>query len=95
MEKGHNIVNHPEHYTSGKIECIDSMELVFGTEAVYFFCICNAWKYMFRKGKKDNIQQEQDKAEWYLLKAKELKEKMLRDESEEFDEYDDWCVRED
>ena len=27
-------VNHPSHYTGGKVECIGAMEVVFGKEAV-------------------------------------------------------------
>ena len=90
MGKTYDVINHPEHYASGGIECIDAMEMMFGKEAVYFFCICNAFKYLFRKGKKDDISQEQSKAEWYLLKAQELKKEIVQeDDSDFFDDYDD------
>ena len=67
-------VNHPSHYTDGKFECIDEMVIMFGAKAVYYFCICNAYKYQRRAGKKIGNSAEQDfaKKDWYLTKAKEL-----------------------
>lgn len=65
-------VNHPTHYTNGGIECIDAMEAAFGKEAVSNFCICNAFKYLFRHNLK-NGKEDIEKAEWYLTKYKELK----------------------
>lgn len=58
-------VNHPSHYTDGKVECIDAMEQVFGTEAVKSFCLCNAFKYHWRHDKK-NGDQDLQKAVWYM-----------------------------
>lgn len=59
-------VNHPTHY-QGKHECIDIMRVLFGDEAVKGFCKCNAFKYRFRAGRKEENTAEQDrkKAEWY------------------------------
>lgn len=59
-------VNHPEHY-QGNYECIDLMREIYGDEAVRSFCICNAYKYRFRAGKKHGETAESDiaKAEWY------------------------------
>lgn len=67
-----NPVSHPSHYTQGGIECIDAMEAAFGKEAVSHFCICNAFKYVFRHEHK-NGKEDIEKAEWYLNKYKELK----------------------
>lgn len=48
-EPSHDPVNHPTHYTSGKIECIDALEAatvnLTGVEA---FCTANAIKYLWR-----------------------------------------------
>ena len=69
-------VNHPSHYCQpGKKECIVEMEEKFGADAVYYFCICNAYKYRYRAGEKDGNPQEQDlkKAEWYENYADKLK----------------------
>lgn len=69
------MVNHPDHYKGkdGK-ECIDCMIEDFDVPAVICFCLCNAYKYNFRAGKKEGNSMEQDKAkaEWYIKKAKEL-----------------------
>lgn len=64
-------VNNPEHYTSGKVECIDAMIEVFGIEAVKSFCLCNAFKYHWRHDMK-NGQEDIEKATWYMDKYREL-----------------------
>lgn len=64
-------VNHPSHYNSGKIECIDAMVESQGIEATKHFCICNAFKYIWRADKKNGLE-DIDKAIWYLNKYKEL-----------------------
>lgn len=67
-------VNHPAHYNSGKLECIDVMLDVFGAHDTIAFCKLNAFKYLFRAGKKADNSERQDleKAEWYIKKAVEL-----------------------
>ena len=67
-------VNHPAHYeASTSIECIEAMELMFGEQAVYDFCLCNAYKYIWRHKNKNGLE-DLDKAEWYLNKASEMQE---------------------
>lgn len=58
-------VNRPAHYTSGGIECIDAMQAAFGAEAVKDFCLCNAFKYLWRHRKKNGVE-DLKKARWYL-----------------------------
>lgn len=58
-------VNHPAHYTSGGIECIDAMQAAFGAEAVKNFCLCNAFKYLWRHRNKNGVE-DLKKARWYL-----------------------------
>ena len=58
-------VNHPAHYTSGGIECIDAMQAAFGDEAVKDFCLCNAFKYLWRHRNKNGVE-DLKKARWYL-----------------------------
>ena len=60
-------INHPEHYTEGKYECIDVMKEVLGFETVEDFCICNAFKYIWRHKKKNELE-DLKKANWYLNK---------------------------
>ena len=59
-------INHPAHYEGNtSLECIDVMEIAFGAEAVGNFCLCNAFKYLWRykhKGGDEDVK----KAKWYL-----------------------------
>lgn len=74
-----DMVNNPPHYASGKYECIEVMEDALGKEAVMNFCICNAFKYIFRHKKKNGIEDIQ-KAKWYLNKYIELEENTTSEE---------------
>lgn len=67
-------VSHPSHYKTGKFECIEVMQEVFGTEAVQNFCVCNAFKYLYRHRRK-NGKEDIEKARWYINKYLELEEK--------------------
>lgn len=62
-QKKHDSVNHPSHYTDGKIEVIDFIE-----DKNLDFHLGNAVKYISRAGKKDSDKYLQDlkKARWYL-----------------------------
>lgn len=64
-------VNHPSHYETGKFECIDVMVETLGAEATKNFCVCNAFKYIYRHRRKNGLEDIQ-KAIWYLNKAVEL-----------------------
>lgn len=66
------MVNHPSHYNSGNMECIDGMVGAFGSEEVRIFCKINAFKYLWRLGHKDEEAQEIGKIKWYLDKYLEL-----------------------
>lgn len=67
----HDPVNHPSHYETGGIECIDAMLETQGREAVMNFCVCNAFKYLWRHGRKNGVEDVR-KAIWYLNKYVEL-----------------------
>ena len=67
-------VNHPSHYETGNFECIDVMIETQGKEAVMDFCICNAFKYIYRHNNKNGVE-DIKKAKWYLEKYIELSEK--------------------
>jgi len=56
-------VNHPSHYTAGKIEVIDFLE-----DQAFPYHLGNAVKYISRAGKKDPKKTAEDlkKAVWYL-----------------------------
>lgn len=64
-------VNHPSHYTQGKVECIDALDAatqgLVGMEAV---CTANAIKYLWR-WKHKNGTEDLKKAQWYINKLLE------------------------
>ena len=48
-------VNHPSHYTDGKIEVIEYIE-----DKGFGYCLGNAIKYISRAGKKDPAKEVED-----------------------------------
>lgn len=77
IEKANDNVNHPSHYTSGKIEVID-----FITDQKLTYCLGNAVKYVARAGKKDPNKTIEDlqKAVWYINQQIKI---LQEDESKE------------
>lgn len=59
-------INHPEHYETNGIECIDAMIASQGAEAVKNYCVCNAFKYIWRHQHKGKSDEDIQKAIWYL-----------------------------
>lgn len=67
-------INHPKHYETDKVECIEAMEITQGRAAVMSFCLCNAFKYLWRHDRKNGLE-DIKKARWYLDKYIKLAEK--------------------
>lgn len=66
-------VNHPAHYESGKYECIDVMTEALGVDETSYFCLGNAFKYIYRcMHKHEDPKEDVQKAVWYLNKFLEL-----------------------
>lgn len=62
----HSDVDHPPHYTAGKIECIEAIEAATtGLEGLEAVCTANVIKYVWRWKKKNGLQ-DLEKAKWYL-----------------------------
>lgn len=63
MDTQNDNVNHPSHYTDGKIEVIDFIE-----DKQLGFNLGNAVKYISRAGKKDptKVIEDLQKAAWYI-----------------------------
>jgi hypothetical protein len=62
-------VNHPSHYCSGDIECIDAIASALGHDGLIAFCRGNAIKYLWRAGLKGDIEEDLRKAAWYCERA--------------------------
>ena len=67
----HDAVNHPSHYTDGKIECINYIQDKLTHDEFQGFCKGNALKYISRAGKKnpDKYNEDLEKAIFYLKRA--------------------------
>jgi hypothetical protein len=59
-------VNHPQHYTSGNIECIEAIKASMSREAFEGYLKGNAMKYLWRYRLKGKAQEDLQKADWYL-----------------------------
>lgn len=68
----HDPVNHPSHYTQGKIEVIEFIE-----DQQLGYHLGNAVKYVSRAGRKDPTKEIQDlqKAIWYITRYIEIHQK--------------------
>ena len=64
-------VNHPSHYTDGKIECIDAIESSMSKEAFIGYCKGNIIKYVWRYEHKGGVESLK-KAKWYIDKLTEV-----------------------
>lgn len=69
-----DVVNNPNHYTSGSIECIDAMQASLPPEQFKGFLRGNVQKYCWRCDKKNGLE-DLKKARWYLDKLIETIDK--------------------
>lgn len=67
-------VNHPPHYNSGNIECIDAIEESMTHDAFVGYLKGNIQKYLWRFENKKGLQ-DVLKAEWYLKRLIKTLEK--------------------
>lgn len=59
-------VNHPSHYTQGKVECIDALEsATIGKSGIEAVCVANIIKYLWRYEEKNGVE-DVKKAQFYL-----------------------------
>lgn len=63
-----DVVNHPSHYTKGRIECIDAIDsATTGKSGIEAVCVANIIKYLWRYEEKGGLESVR-KAQWYLNK---------------------------
>ena len=61
-----DMVNHPQHYTQGNIECIDALKAAtVGKRGIEAVCVANVVKYLWRYEEKNGIEDVR-KAKWYI-----------------------------
>ena len=65
-------VDHPAHYNSGAIECIDAIEAALGRDGFIAFLRGQVIKYQWRLGLKDAAAQDAAKADWYSRRLLEV-----------------------
>lgn len=58
--------SHPDHYKTENYECYKVMEEVYGPVAFRAFCLLNAFKYLWRQGKKGPASEDVQKAKKYM-----------------------------
>lgn len=63
LQQNIDMVNHPEHYTKGKIEHVEYVKDRGWLEG---YCLGNATKYMHRSDHKGKKVEDLKKAKWYL-----------------------------
>lgn len=61
-----DMVNHPQHYTQGGIECIDALKAAtVGKRGIEAVCVANVIKYLWRYEEKNGIEDVR-KAKFYI-----------------------------
>jgi len=74
-EKKNDPVNHPSHYTAGKVECIDALEAAtVGLTGIEAICTAACIKYLWRWKLKNGVE-DLKKARWYLERLIQTVEK--------------------
>ena len=70
-----DMVNHPQHYTQGGIECIDALKAAtVGKRGIEAVCVANVIKYLWRYEEKNGTEDIR-KAKFYIERLlKELEE---------------------
>jgi len=61
-----DLVNNPDHYNAGKLECIDAIEASMSPEAFKGYLKGNVEKYVWRMSYKGKPVEDLRKAAWYL-----------------------------
>lgn len=92
-------VNHPDHYTSGGIECIDAIRASLGDKEFADYCKGNIIKYLWRYRLKNGAEdlrkaqvylnwmiEAEEKAEAKTIRKTSIDEQTLKEEAENLKE---------
>ena len=77
-EAEEDVVNNPDHYNTGNVECIEAIEESMTPEAFRGYLKGNCMKYLWRYSYKGKPVEDLQKAQWYL--AKLLQEELFEAE---------------
>ena len=61
-----DVVNNPQHYNTGNIECIEAIQESMSVEAFKGYLKGNTMKYLWRYDYKGKPSEDLEKAGWYL-----------------------------
>ena len=67
-DEDEDVVNKPDHYNTGNIECIDAIEESMSSIAFQGYLKGNCMKYLWRYDYKGKPVEDLQKAQWYLAK---------------------------
>ena len=67
-----DLVNNPDHYNTGNIECIDAIEESMSSVAFKGYLKGNCMKYLWRYEHKGKQVEDLEKAGWYLNKLTDM-----------------------
>jgi len=67
-----DVVNNPDHYNTGNIECIDAIQESMSSVAFKGYLKGNCMKYLWRYDYKGKQVQDLQKAGWYLNKLTKM-----------------------
>lgn len=70
MSEKEDVINHPDHYTTGNIECIEAIEAALTPEEFRGYLKGNILKYVWRERHKGGTESI-EKANWYGMKLVE------------------------
>jgi hypothetical protein len=73
----HDPVNHPKHYNTGSIECIEAIEASMSPLELKGYLKGNVLKYLWRYNYKEKPREDIQKCLWYLEKLDKVLEKEL------------------
>jgi hypothetical protein len=68
QDEEEDVVNNPDHYNTGNIECIDAIEESMSSVAFKGYLKGNCMKYLWRYDYKGKQVEDLQKAQWYLAR---------------------------
>ena len=69
-----DVVNNPDHYNTGSIECIEGIQASMSAEAFAGYLKGNCMKYLWRYDYKGKPVEDLQKAGWYLNRLTDMVE---------------------